>query len=510
MFLSKKASAELSDLGQRGLERQIPGRLIGYITIVFVSWFVTYNKAYLSGDDVNTFRGSSYYGASIFFPRLKSDWIPNRVVDMYGRNLLAHTFDLIYFPLKSLFGADFFFVFKIFNATIFAVFLCVVYRYLVDQIFINELSLGKGEKKRAGDVLPSVFVAFLTLTILPWTNEVQLVCYQIPAFLSFVVLAELFKLMPGFSVQVQPGIPLPWLMVLAFIAAFSLEAYSAIALGAIVFAWLLNYPWFGIKVWRSQAFILSSLLAGYCLAALCVTVRFAQRPAAIEKSSPAKLITEFVFENRLLSYDAKLYCGLLAIGGLVPLLILVFLPFHRRMMQGNLTLVSVISPVLQRCLIRWTIFLFIVLFPTMITTSLISLETGDNYFSLNSYPWGGFVLIFGLFAIPAIAMPAVWCWEGSFFVDMARSFLMMVFISGAAIHAMKNLPLYYDNSVKILNAYRAAQMNSTAVFDTGLSLDSLPYQIRPLPTARSPSRFMAEYQQFFKKYYDVNTTVLFK
>jgi hypothetical protein len=154
--------------------------------------------------------------------------------------------------------------------------------------------------------------------------------------------------------------------------------------------------------------------------------------------------------------------------------------------------------------------LFVVLFPTMIVASLISLETGINYFSLNSYPWGGFLLIVGLFAIPVIATPAVWCWRGTVAADMTRNFLMMVFISAAAIHTVKGSSQYYDNSVKILNAYRAAQLNSTAVFDTGLSLDSIPYQMRPLPTAKSPSTFMSEYQQFFKKYYDINTTVLFK
>ncbi|HTJ90206.1 MAG TPA: hypothetical protein VL356_08530 [Acidocella sp.] len=511
MFLTKKAwLAELSDPDQRGQAHEIPGRLSGYIVIFFVSWFVTYNKAYLTGDDVNTFWGGSYYGASLFFPRLRPDWIPNRVVDMYGRNLLARMFDLVYFPAKSLFGADFFFVFKIFNATIFAIFLCFVYRYLVDQIFTQELSLGVGTQKRGGGVLSSVFVAFLVLTILPWTNEVQMVCYQIPAFLSFVVLAELFKLMPGFSVQAQPGVPLPWLMTLAFVAAFSLEAYSAIILGAIVFAWLLNYLGVGHKVWRSQAFILSDFLAGYCVAALCVTAIFAQRPAAIEKLSPTKQIVEFVFANNLLSHDAKLYCGVLAAGGLVPLLILVCRPFYRQLMQADPTVVSGIAPILQRSLIRWMSFVFIVLFSTMVTTSLVSLETGTNYFSLNSYPWGGFVLIVGFFAIPAMTIPAVWCWEGNVSADMARNFLMMLFISGAAVHAVKGSAQYYENSVKILNAYRVAQMNATAVFDTGLSLDALPYQIRPLPTAKSPSNFTQEYQRFFKKYYEVNTTVMFK
>jgi MFS family permease len=512
MFFSKKVwSAELLDSDRTGQGREISGRLSAYTVIFFVSWFVTYNKAYLTGDDVSTFKGSSYFRAFIFFPKLKHGWIPNRVVDMYGRNFLARVFDLIYFPAKSLFGVNFFFVFKIFNATVFAIFLCFVYRYLVDQIFTQELSLGEGTQKRGEDVLSSIFVAFLVLTFLPWTNEVQMVCYQIPAFLSFVVLAELFKRMPGFSVQVQPNVPLPWLMTLAFVAAFSLEAYSAIMLGAIVFAWLLNYPWFGAKAWRSHAFILSCFLAGYCLAALCVTALFAARPRAIESSSPPrKQIFEFLSASHSLSYDAKLYCGLLAVGILVPLLILVFQPFHQRLMQSDQTMVSGIAPALQRPLFLWIIFVFIVLFPTMIITSLASLKTGINYFSLNSYPWGGFLLIVGFFAILATAIPAVWCWEGDVYADMARNFLMMLFISWAAIQAMNGSSQYYENSLKVLNAYHAARRNLTPVFDTGLSLNAIPYQIRPLPTAQSKSGLIAEYRQFFKKYYEVNTKILFK
>jgi hypothetical protein len=428
--------------------------------------------------------------------------------------LLVHVFDVIYFSAKLLFGAHFFFAYKIFNATLSAIFLCFVYRYFVDLILVQEPSLRGGQQKRDGGVLPSLFIAFVTLSMLPWTTEVIMVCYQVPAFLSFVVLAELFKLMPRFSVQGQAGVPIPWLMTLGFVVAFSLEAYSAIILAAIIFAWVLNYPWRSSEVWRSQVFAVSGLLASFCVAALVVTVRYSQRPTAIEKSSPIKQVAEFFVANRLLSYDAKLYCGVLIVGVLGALLIAVFLPFYRRLAQGGTTVVGWIAPVLQRhfSLIRWMIFLLIVLFPTMIVVSLISLETDYNYFSLNIYPWGGLLLIAAFFAVPATVLPIIWFLEGNFLSDTARIFLMMLFISGAAIHAMRASSQYYDNSIKILNAYRAAgrNFNSKTVFDTGLSLNSLPLEARPLPTARGPSDFILAYQKFFKKYYDINTKVLFK
>ena len=255
----------------------------------------------------------------------------------------------------------------------------------------------------------------MTLVILPWITEVEMVCYQLPAFLCFVVLAELLKRMPRFSVQDQGGVPGPWLMTLAFVAAFSLEAYSAIMLAAIVCAWALNFPWRSNRIWRNQAFIVSCLLAVYCIAALAVTVLYAQRPDFTGKLSITKQIAEFFFAHKSLSYDAKRYCVVLAVGGLAPLLIGAWLPFHRRLVKGSAMMAGLVSLAWQRpSFMRWVLFLSIVLFPTMIVTSLISLETGYNYFSLSLYPWGGFLLIAAFFAVPAIAIPVVWFWEGHF------------------------------------------------------------------------------------------------
>jgi hypothetical protein len=508
----KNLSAERTDQAQRGQILDVPGRVIGQVTVFLVAWFVTYNKAYLMGDDVDTFNGNRWL--PMFLPRLQPEWIPNRVVDLYGRSLLVHVFDVIYFSAKSLFGADFFFVYKIFNATLFAIFLCFVYRYFVELVLIQELSLREGQLKLDGGVLPSLFIAFVTLSILPFTTEVVMVCYQVPAFLSFVVLAELFKLMPRFSVPGLAGVPTTWLMTLSFVVAFSLEAYSAIILAAIIFAWVLNYRGHSSKDWRSQAFIVSGLLGSFCVAALGVTVRYSQRPLASEKSSPTRQIIEFFVANKLLPYDAKLYCGFLIVGVLGALLLAAFLLFYRRLVRDDAMVVGGLTAVLQRrfSLIRWTLFFLIVLFPTMIAVSLISLETDYNYFSFSIYPWGGLLLIAAFFAVPAIVLPTLWFLRGNFLFDMARIFLMMLFISGAATHAMRESSQSYYNSMKVLNAYRAARrnLNSTAVFDTGLSLDSLPRDARPLPTARGPSVMIRAYHEFFKKYYDVNTKILFK
>ncbi|GLQ88969.1 hypothetical protein [Dyella flagellata] len=102
----------LSDMGgpsQQEWKSGALGRHLSSIAVFFVSWCVTYSRVYVNGDDVVHMQGS--YGKSIFLPSFKPDWIPNRVFDMYGRNLLVHLFDMIYFPVKSLFGVDFFLFF---------------------------------------------------------------------------------------------------------------------------------------------------------------------------------------------------------------------------------------------------------------------------------------------------------------------------------------------------------------------------------------------------------------
>ena len=152
----------------------------------------------------------------------------------------------------------------------------------------------------------------------------------------------------------------PWLMTLAFVAAFSLEAYSAIMLAAIVCAWVLNDPWRSPKIWRHQAFIVSSLLAFFCVVALIVTALYSQRPDSTGKFSVTKQIAAFFFANKSLSSDAKLYCSVLAVGLLAPLLVMAVLPFYRRLVQGNARKTGWISPVLQRLsLTRWMLFFLI-------------------------------------------------------------------------------------------------------------------------------------------------------
>jgi len=454
----------------------------------------------MKGDDVLHFQGS--YGKNIFLPAFKAAWIPNRVFDTYGRNLLAHLFDLIFFPLKSLFQMDFFHFYKIFNATLFVAFQLLIYHYLMSQIQARH-----DEDRVTRSVLPGLFVAFSILTILPWVNDVQLICYQIPAFISFVILAEIFKRMHSTPEQRHPTISGSWLVTMAFLAAFSLEAYSAILLGSVLLAWVMYWPRHTKRISSAPALVTSILLASFCLTALLIAALYSQRVADSAKLSIFKQILDFFFANGSLSRNAKIDCIIVMICFVGAIALTGFFVRQRKTQDmpprhPGSTTTMLLTP--------WTRFLSSVLLSTIAVVALISLKADENYFSFTSYPWGGFLLIALFCIIPVLAIPIARLAKGNVVADSACTFIVALIISNAAIRTTEQSALHYVDSMRVLDAYRRAKSNSDGTFDTGLSLDAMPMQIRPLPTADSPQWFIDAYSSFFKKYYGADAQILFR
>lgn len=353
------------------------------------------------------------------------------------------------------------------------------------------------------------YMAFVILLIFKWVNEVYFVCYQLPAFVGFVVIAELFKLMPSWRLSGDRHVPAPWLAVLAFIAAFTLEAYSGIMLMAVAFALILNWPQRLRDAWRSQYVAISFFLMICCGTALLVTAVYSNRVLGGENLSVARQVIDFFFASGHLSHDAKKHCLSLVEGLVVPGILLVFIAFWRRGGKGGSAIIAIFG-LPNFAMIRWLGFLLMVIFPTAIVTAAISLKTGADYFDFRNYPWGGFFLVAELFAVLAISVPLIWLFRGNSMVDTARVFVVAIFLSSAMVRVLDGASEQYEASLKIKQAYSAALTNSVPVFDSGLSLDSVPMQVRPLPTAASPSWFIEGYFAFFKKYYGADTTMLFK
>src|SRR5262249_54108428 len=211
-------------------------RLVGFFAVV---WIATFSAAFVNGDDV--FQMSQRDTWIFFLPNLNYGWVPNRVFDIYGRTLIAAVFDFVYFPLKAALGADFYCAYKVFSATAFAGFLTSVYRYV-----LGTLRRPRNRDRVYVEVL-YIFLAAILVTTLPWKNQVHFICYQLPAFLSFVLLVEFTKIATNCfaSTRHKPetahaiGRPnYSSIFLLSFLCAFSLEAYAAIILIALLATWI--------------------------------------------------------------------------------------------------------------------------------------------------------------------------------------------------------------------------------------------------------------------------------
>jgi len=466
--------------------------------VLFVlAWLVTFNKAVVNGDDINHLQG--HYGNAIFLPQFGPGWIPNRVVDLYGRNLLGRVFDTLFFPAHALLGVDFFYFYKLFNATVFALFLCVVQKYLMTRI--------AAASGRQADLLTGLLVALAVMVILPWTNEVRAVCYEVPGFIGFVLLAEIFALMQGAGPDgesAKAGLPSAWLSPLGFVAAFSLEGDAAIILAALAVAWALAAKRRKRDFWRRDVTYISALTGCFCLAALFITVAFSARAVVSENFVPLREFAAYFFAHGAppdaLSCQYAEFFGA-GVAGLAAM-------FWRRGQFAALCGFAEAPAGLP--LARWMGCFVLMAVVSVLVTSLLCMETDQDFFSFRSYPWGGLLLMAMFFAVPAVVAPLAAAFEGHFAADSARKFAMLLLMSWMAVAVTGQAQSGYDESVRVQAAYEAALARQAPVVDSGLALDAVEMQRRPLPTASSPGWFVQGYEALFEKYYGVRTVAVFR
>jgi hypothetical protein len=425
------------------------------------------------------------------------------VVDLYGRNLLGRVFDTIFFPAHLLFGVDFFYFFKLFSATLFAVFLCIVHRYLMARIAASG--------GRRGGVMVSLLVAFAVLVLLPWTNQVRAVCYELPGFVGFVVLAEVFALLPGVLAGREAAghgavVPAAMLLPLGFVAAFSLEGDAAIILAALAVAWVLARPWRQAGWVRREVTMISAATALFCLVALCMTAVFSARAGVSKNFIPVRQLTGFLLAHGdapdPLSWD---FAQWLAAGAVGLAVIWAF--------RAQFAVWCGFAPASDPNVVFWArgaAQLALVTCVTMFLVALICMETDQDFFSFQSYPWGGLLLIPMFFAVPAAVVPLDWGFEGVFAADAVRQFVMLLLMSWMAVAVTGQAQSGYQESVRVQAGYEAALAHAGPVVDSGLSLDGVEMQKRPLPTADSPGWFVQGYGVLFEKYYGVQTGVVFR
>jgi hypothetical protein len=515
-------------------------RALRFVVFFAAVWIATFTAAFMNGDDV--IHMSKNDGWGFFLPTLNYTWIPNRVFDLYGRSLIAAVFDFVYFPLKAALGVDFYWAYKFFSATVFAGFLTIVYRYVLGTL--------STARPRSRDVLYvevlSIFLAAILVTTFPWVNQVHFICYQLPAFLSLVLLTELSRLAADCLASGRPGSArishamgrhnYSSIFFLAFLCAFSLEAYAATILIALMMTWAaIATIWLyqSHRVERAkpdaltrefQLFAHSSLWTSFfCIVALLLTVRFSGRAeggtASSFISNLARLRLSVLRENEAIRLFAA-YGETVSTKFLLVLTLFGIVFFQvARVVNKRSALAVKLKPRQPSGRFNCATSLVmgvsatVVCLSSFIVAAAASAKSGRNYFSHANYPWGDLLLPAKLTLILFVVMGLNQIHESLFWIRKI-SLLVMFVISSACIFNFVNASRdAYRRSILVENAYRAAtavQSNRSDTIESGLLLESIPMQIRPLPSKDCADHFILAYKTMFAKYYGVNDAPLFR
>lgn len=420
-------------------------KIIGLSFLGIILFISTYLRTYLNGDDIVHF--SRMEVKNWYFPYLEKSWIPNRVFDQYFRTLDVNIFDFLYFFQSTLFGVSFFEFFKIYTASIYSVFILLALVYFLRH--------RPKEETLSWDKIQTITIFIIgLLAIFPWVNHTHLLAYQVPSFLCFIFLHKLI-------IKDCKSEQLLSFLLLGFICAFTLEAYSAIIL--IVLLWSLflsNYKDYRIALLITITF---NLLA------LGVMIKFSQR------SSIGVLSFANIFAMIQLVIVSK---GFLFMGILSVLCIPLFRIF------------KLISPAF-----------LMVIFSSVFVTFLISLVTHNNYFSFKEYPWASTLNI--AFLCLLFITPQVLSEIRGLYFRFISTLMILIFLSGVInIFLSQSIASgQYSNKLRIF--YKAVSSGGVANYlEEGGSLTpgSFAMQVRPLPTFDSPEWFKQSYSVVFKKY----------
>jgi hypothetical protein len=464
-------------------------------------WLATFNAAYVNGDDVMNFQAS--YGRSYYFPRpLKRDWIPNRLFDTYGRELLRSVFNLLFFPIRQIFSLSFFWFYKIFSATLFAGFVAGVYWYVMRQISACLTFAGV----TAAPTLPRLIVAAALLSLLPWTNQVRLVCYQLPAFLSFVIIIEITKRL------FQPTAPRPdisdtALALLGFVIAFSLECYATIMFTMLLAtAAIMVKPGGANPTFPKDASRVMLALFLCCLWAILTSVIFSDRDATDFQFLPLIDSIGFIFGGQPLPRLIEVLTPIPMIVGAAGLFWVI--RAGRKFRAGRGRKLDDQPP--------WRFALLLlfcnILFATLAIVGLITFVTGQNYFSFTEYPWGDLLLIAELASLVFTAALVMSFRHAGFWPGFGGKLVLFVILSHLIIAPLEAAPAAFETSDAIHAAMMKAFATSAPVIDTGLHFNTDPdlQTLNPLPTFNMMQQYKDAYHNLFQEYYGISSSTVFK
>jgi hypothetical protein len=498
-------------------------RYVWYALLFMIIWVSTFNAAYVNGDDVVYMSGLQTRQILLF--QLHKAWIPNRVLSSYSLTLSTAIFDFFYYPAKYAFNIDFYVAYKIFAATLFALFLLWVYSYIVKNVNFPE----KIGPNTAYDHVQQLFVAILVLSTFPWKNQVHLICYQFSAFLSFVLLNELKKIFINLYKNPSDDSPIEnsakWrnhliLILLSYVCAFSLETNTMIIWFVIVVSWgviLIGGIWLKdkgcqrISMGQSRGSVffanLSLVAVMFCSLAVLITIFFSERATVIDKDVQWMDILREIFSDNMHLW--------LFLAGMLMIIVLVCIEVkicYQRWINSNSELAARLKSKTYSGLDVKMCFIFtaIVCFSSFTAVLLVSMISGNNYFSHIYYPWGGLLLIGKLACIYLIAFLLLRIRSASLIFLGLVVLVVVIASSKYGLAFLSTSQAKYQQSRLVEAAYREAITSRSNLIETGLGLDQIPMQLRPLPTENSPEGFKKDYKNMFLKYYDVAEIPLFR
>lgn len=477
-------------------------KLLLVIIFTFV-WLITFNAAYVNGDDVVYMVGK--YGNGIFLVNPNDYGIPNRLFDSYFRGLSTALFDSMYFPVKLIYDVNFFYFYKFYTATVFASFITYV-----SSFFIKEsrslLFQFHGDRKLVGfeSLLLDIFISGIVIYVFPWKNQVHLICYQIPAFLGLVIALKLIEgsidnhLVNNYKKNASVS---GQFLIISLLFAFSLEVYT---LSMCVFCVIWGFTQYRLRSIRAiksikdflnefRSFGRVVLVFTLCTISICIGI--------FRSSRVQQGFRDDLSPNLLLKFSSSeegLYVGAMLVA-FIGILAIVRISSAKNGFPG---------PSEKRGF-DYILGLLAMFVSQILVVALISLLSGVDYFSSRQYPWGDFLLTLKCALILALFVQISVLLLNNGLLQMFVNIAVFIFSTKLIFDPLFSSHNHYRESRLLKSAYDQMALGKSGVFDSGMNLEIILMGIKPLPQRDSPDWFKDSYKRFFNKYYDVNTSIYF-
>lgn len=338
------------------LKKQIKN--IGVFGLFLMVFLYSYNSSYINGDDVEHLRRNIF--GTQYLPYQFPGWIPNRLFDQYGRAIASLIIDQLYYFLIN-FRIDAFVVsYKIFSAILYTIIIFFAYR------LVRTVACLDGLKPAFDFILIKILVLVSLLCILPYVNQVHMICYQLPTLLAYFLIINLACVS---NMQKLVGASR---YILIYICAFTLESISLIILLFSIHKLALSY--FEKEKLDNYLEHIFSVIVN--LSSLAIVVLFSKRIEVVQGYTGVYKF-DFLSGFKELFPFFKSTSGLFLLIGLIIAISMALYQMRKVCLVDFKLVKSLATPI----------------FLCYLAVYVISVRSGHDYFNVTEYPWGDLYLI---------------------------------------------------------------------------------------------------------------------